>query len=79
MEKARKQKFDGFANLYDEWFMKNEKLFTSELRLFEKALGDIQGKKILSVGCGSGLFESYIDSSHIEGIEPSEDMGKIAE
>ncbi len=49
MEKARKQKFDGFANLYDEWFMKNEKLFTSELRLFEKALGDIQGKKILSV------------------------------
>ena len=79
MEKARKQKFDGFANLYDEWFMKNEKLFTSELRLFEKVLGDIQGKKLLSVGCGSGLFESYIDSSNIEGVEPSEDMGKIAE
>ena len=38
MEKTRKQKFDGFANLYDEWFMKNENLFTSELRLFEKAL-----------------------------------------
>ena len=73
-----KQKFDGYADKYDEWFMKNDKLFTSELRLFEKVLGDIQGKNLLSVGCGSGLFESYIDSSNIEGIEPSEDMAEIA-
>lgn len=74
-----KQKFDGYADKYDEWFMKNENLFTSELRLFKKVLGDITGKKLLSVGCGSGLFESYIDSSNIDGIEPSEDMGRIAE
>ena len=74
-----KQKFDGYADKYDEWFMKNENLFTSELKLFKKVLGDISGKKLLSVGSGSGLFESYIDSSNIEGIEPSEDMGKIAE
>ena len=76
---TEKQKFDGYAQQYDEWFMKNDKLFTSELRLFEKCLGDIEGKKLLSVGCGSGLFESYIDCSGVEGIEPSEDMGKIAE
>ncbi len=74
-----KQKFDGYAAQYDAWFMKNDKLFTSELRLFKKALGDISGKKLLSVGCGSGLFESYIDCSNVEGIEPSGDMGKIAE
>lgn len=74
-----KQKFDGYAAQYDEWFMKNDNLFTSELRLFQKALGDISGMKLLSVGCGSGLFESYIDCSLVEGIEPSEDMGKIAE
>ena len=73
-----KQKFDGYAAKYDEWFMKNDNLFESELRLFKKVLGDISGKKLLSVGCGSGLFESYIDSSNIEGIEPSEDMGQIA-
>jgi len=73
-----KQKFDGYAAKYDEWFMKNENLFISELRLFKKVLGDISGKKLLSVGCGSGLFESYIDCSNIEGIEPSEDMGSIA-
>ncbi len=74
-----KQKFDGYADQYDEWFMKNDKLFTSELRLFLKVLGDIEGKRLLSVGCGSGLFESYIDGSNVEGIEPSVDMGKIAE
>ncbi len=74
-----KQKFDGYASKYDEWFMVNDNLFTSELRLFKKVLGDISGKKLLSVGCGSGLFESYIDSSNIEGIEPSKDMGAIAE
>ncbi len=73
-----KQKFDGYAAKYDEWFMKNENLFISELRLFKKVLGDITGKRLLSVGCGSGLFESYIDCSNIEGIEPSEDMGNIA-
>ena len=74
-----KQKFDGYADQYDEWFMKNDKLFTSELRLFLKVLGNIEGKRLLSVGCGSGLFESYIDCSNVEGIEPSADMGKIAE
>ena len=79
MSNTEKQKFDGYAGKYDEWFIANENLFTSELRLFKKVLGDINGKKLLSVGCGSGLFESYIDSSNIEGIEPSEDMGKIAE
>lgn len=79
MSEGNRQKFDGYAAKYDEWFMKNEHLFTSELRLFRKALGDITDKKVLSVGCGSGLFESYIDCSNVEGIEPSEDMGKVAE
>ena len=77
-ENAGVQKFDGYADQYDKWFMENSNLFESELRLFKKALGDISGKKLLSVGCGSGLFESYIDSSNVEGIEPSRDMGEIA-
>ena len=74
-----KPKFDGYAAQYDAWFMENENLFQSELRLFQKVLGDIQGKRVLSVGCGSGLFESMIDCGGIEGIEPSRDMGVIAE
>ncbi len=74
-----KPKFDGYAAQYDAWFMENENLFQSELRLFQKALGDIAGQRVLSVGCGSGLFESMIDRSGIEGIEPSRDMGAIAQ
>ena len=72
------QKFDGYAAEYDSWFIENKNMFNSEFKLFEKALGDIKGQKVLSVGCGSGLFESLIDHSNIDGIEPSEDMGKIA-
>ena len=74
-----KPKFDGYAAQYDAWFMENDNLFQSELLLFKKALGDISGKRVLSVGCGSGLFESMIDSDGIEGIEPSRDMGAIAQ
>ena len=73
-----KQKFDGYAAQYDSWFMTNENLFNSELLLFKKALGDVENKRILSVGCGSGLFERLIDHDNIEGIEPSEDMAEIA-
>ena len=50
-----KPKFDGYAAQYDAWFMENENVFQSEFHLFEKALGDISGKRMLSVGCGSGL------------------------
>ena len=42
-----KPKFDGYAAQYDAWFMENENLFQSELRLFQKVLGDIQGKRVL--------------------------------
>ena len=74
-----KQKFDGYAEKYDSWFMTNEKLFNSELLLLKKVLGDVDGKRILSVGCGSGLFERLIGHDNIEGLEPSEDMAEIAE
>ena len=42
-----KPKFDGYAAQYDAWFMENENVFQSEFRLFEKALGDISGKRVL--------------------------------
>lgn len=74
-----KQKFDGYADKYDSWFMVNEKLFESELLLYKKALGDLEGKNVLSVGCGSGLFESNVKNFEIKGIEPSPDMAEIAQ
>ena len=60
MSTEKREKFDGYAEKYDEWFVKNANLFESELRLFKKALGDVSGQRLLSVGCGSGLFESCI-------------------
>ena len=42
-----KPKFDGYAAQYDAWFMENDNLFQSELRLFQTALGDIAGKRVL--------------------------------
>ena len=36
-----KPKFDGYAAQYDAWFMENENLFQSELRLFQKVLGSM--------------------------------------
>ena len=73
-----KPKFDGYAAQYDAWFMENDNLFQSELRLFQRALGDISGQRVLSVGCGSGLFESMIDHSGIEVCHP-DDTGKFSD
>lgn len=74
----KKEKFDGYATEYDSWFMKNENLFKSEVNLYEKVTAPLKGKKVLSVGCGSGLFESFTGNIDFEGLEPSKDMAEIA-
>ncbi len=72
--------FDEHANAYDSWFFDNQNLLTSELKLVAHFLD--QDSEILSIGCGSGLFESLLAKDyniHItHGIEPSKDMAKIA-
>ena len=52
--------FDGYADAYDQWFMTNSNVFASELTLLHRALHDIEKETILSIGCGSGLFESAL-------------------
>jgi len=72
--------FDEYSEKYDEWFMKNEKVLLSEALLVESMLKDEKGK-ILSVGCGSGLFEKILRDKGVvieDCVEPSE-MGRIAE
>ena len=72
--------FDEHANAYDSWFFDNQNLLTSELKLVAHFLD--QDSEILSIGCGSGLFESLLAKDyniHItHGIEPSKDMAEIA-
>lgn len=58
----------------------NQNLLTSELKLVAHFLD--KDSEILSIGCGSGLFESLLAQDydiHIRhGIEPSKDMAEIA-
>jgi ubiquinone/menaquinone biosynthesis C-methylase UbiE len=72
--------FDEYAKKYDGWFLKNQAVLDSEVRLIARFLKNPGAA--LSVGCGSGLFESLLrrdfDIDISTGIEPSEGMAEIA-
>lgn len=74
------QAFDQYASEYDAWFMENTNVLETELRLVASCLKD--SGKILSIGCGSALFEKLLADRYdirIEhGIEPAEGMAAIA-
>jgi len=73
-------KFDEYAQKYDAWFMNNTNVLSSEAKLVAHFLE--KGKKIFSVGCGSGLFEMILKKDFQitikNGLEPSEGMAEIA-
>jgi len=72
--------FDEYAETYDAWFLDNRNVLYSEVKLVASTLRD--AGRVLSVGCGSGLFEKImrdefgIDVRH--GVEPSASMAAIA-
>ncbi len=72
--------FDQYAGEYDSWFLSNPNVLNSEAKLVAAALKGCD--RILSVGCGSGLFETILAKDydiHIRnGIEPSTGMAEIA-
>ncbi|MDE6276886.1 MAG: class I SAM-dependent methyltransferase [Muribaculaceae bacterium] len=72
--------FDEHASEYDAWFMENPNVLLSEARLVAKTLEG--SSKILSVGCGSGLFEKILREDFgieiTDGIEPAAGMAGIA-
>ncbi len=70
--------FDKHASTYDTWYTEHEKLFQSELKLYHRALGDVANKKLLSIGCGTGIFESTLQGADIDGLEPASKMATIA-
>ena len=72
--------FDEHAEKYDTWFLANPRVLESEVLMIRRALGS--PGKTLSVGCGSGLFEHILRTSHgvdiRHGVEPAEEMAAIA-
>ncbi len=75
-----KNSFDDHASLYDAGFMDNANVLLSEAKLVAATLKESQN--ILSVGCGSGLFEKILKDDFgitiTDGIEPAEGMADIA-
>ncbi len=73
-------KFDRYANAYDAWFMDNENLLYSEVKLVAHFLKN--AGRTLSIGCGTGLMEKIMSDEMginiTDGIEPSADMMAIA-
>ena len=76
MEKS----FDKHAEKYDSWFLENENVLYSEIKLVAYFLKE--NERILSIGCGSGLFEMILKKEYgiviKDGVEPSKDMADIA-
>lgn len=72
--------FDQYASAYDAWFLDNRNVLYSEVNLVASVLKECG--RTLSVGCGSGLFESILKKEFgitvEEGIEPSLGMAEIA-
>ena len=72
--------FDQYASAYDAWFLDNRNVLYSEVNLVASTLRD--AGRVLSVGCGSGLFEKILREEYgitiTDGIEPSTGMAEIA-
>ncbi|MBD5192318.1 MAG: class I SAM-dependent methyltransferase [Bacteroidales bacterium] len=72
--------FDEYAAEYDAWFLANPNVLESEARLVAATLEG--SERILSVGCGSGLFEKILAGNFgivvKDGVEPSPGMAEIA-
>lgn len=74
--------FDLFANDYDSWFAENQELLESEVRLLAHLWPEPKPARVLSIGCGTGLFEAVLKRDFeivvTDGIEPAEGMAAIA-
>lgn len=72
--------FDSYAQEYDAWFIENSNVLESEVRLVASCLNN--AGDVLSIGCGSGLFEKILSDDYgiiiRKGIEPSSAMAEIA-
>lgn len=66
--------FDTSAEDFDVWFSKNEVIFESEMLAQKQLLLDPE--HTVSIGCGSGIFDEKLGITL--GVEPSEDMAKLA-
>ncbi|NPB05854.1 MAG: class I SAM-dependent methyltransferase [Aquificae bacterium] len=71
---AKTEPFDLYADDYERWFEKNDKLYLSEVGLLRSLVGDF--KKGFEVGIGTGRFALPLGIKR--GVDPSWSMLKLA-
>jgi len=72
---AKTNPFDKYPQEYDSWFDQHETIYRNELLAIRELMPDNPGRSI-EIGVGGGRFSSELGIS--EGVEPSEEMAKIA-
>ncbi|WP_157723395.1 class I SAM-dependent methyltransferase [Pseudothermotoga thermarum] len=76
------EQFNQIADQYDQWFETEQGKVVKELELkaLLEILGDLQGKTLLEVGIGTGLFAMEFRKlgAKVYGIDPAEKMLEIA-
>lgn len=72
-----KEGYDKYAKLYDK---KLEFLNSFEKNMLMKMAGDVKGKKVLDIGCGTGRLARVLIEKNADytGVDISEEMLKIA-
>ena len=82
MVEIKKAIFDDIANFYDDWYKTPLGNFadTVENNLIFKYLPELNGKKLLDVGCGTGHYSirAYSRGATVTGMDFSEKMLYIA-
>ena len=71
---AKTKVFDENLNKYEEWFIINEFVYQSELKVIQQTIP--HNKEGIEIGIGSGLFAKPLGIE--EGIDPSSKMRKKA-
>ena len=61
--------FDEYAPAYDAWFLENRNVLYSEINLVAHVLKN--PGRTLSVGCGSGLFETILAKEYSQDLRQS--------
>ena len=67
--------FDEYTLDYDDWFERHNNAYQSELLALQQAVP--VDKKGIEIGVGTGRFAQALNIKH--GVEPAENMAKIAE
>jgi ubiquinone/menaquinone biosynthesis C-methylase UbiE len=67
--------FDQNTLEYDQWFEKHSAVYKSEIMAIQQAI--LQNKKGIEIGVGTGRFAEPLNIKF--GVEPSENMARIAE